>query len=121
MHPHQAGHDDDAAEICLRCGEPNPQGLAQCPHCRSPLGSLSTGAPWEMMRARDVAHRSQTDPRQKPIVLIGVWLYFGPTATAAAYGLTLTPDPLSASLFFAYLALSAWVLTAVTRRFLHRH
>ena len=80
-----------------------------------------------MTKVKDTAYRSQTDPQLKPIVFYGVWLYFGSTATIAlllATGSAKAPDHAGASLIilFAlfYFALSAWALTAVTRRYLRQ-
>lgn len=119
--------EPEPGELCLRCSQPNPPGVLRCGNCNAPLGSLSTGAPWEMTKVKDAAYRSQTDPQLKPIVFYGVWLYFGPTAIIAlllASESAGAPDRSGAVLviLFAlfYFALSAWALTSVTRRYLRQ-
>lgn len=119
--------EPEPGELCLRCSHPNPYGSLRCGNCNAPLGSLSSGAPWEMTKVKDAAYRSQTDPQLKPIVFFGVWLYFGPTAIVAlllAIDSANVPDRSGSILviLFAlfYLVFSVWALTAVTRRYLRQ-
>lgn len=124
---------DQPQAICLRCGQPNLEGETRCHSCKSPLGDFSSASPWEMGSAEHSAYHEPTDPRIKPIVFFGVWLFFG---TFTLYHLfnffqffsskiefenTVIPsfDELLALTIPALVTFgSLWALVSVSRRFL---
>ncbi len=117
--------------ICLRCGHDNSEAETRCASCKAPLGAFAASAPWEMGAAEPVAYSPAANPRTKPIVFWGVWLYFGPSAIAGLWiAGTYARDFRSSSpgevfdaalyaLFgLLYTLICVWALWTVTRRYL---
>lgn len=88
-----------------------------------------------MGSGKEPAYKSAMEPRTKPIVFLGVWLYFGPTAAGAgilAYSslaqvLSGSPDGQEVAgaigivvLCALYGVASLWALWSVTAGFLKR-
>lgn len=116
---------------CLSCGHPNAGDASRCAECGVPLDSFASTAPLEtkMASAEKPASKDPVEPRTKPIVFWGVWLYFGPSAVGAglvAYGslsqiLSGSPDgqALTGAIAIAFICglygfTSCWALWSVT-------
>lgn len=120
-------------EVCLRCAEPNPEGTSRCQKCKAPLDPSASTHPWEMKTANHHAYSDPANPRTKPIVFWGVWLYFGPSAIFAIHLVYtyvtshLEDDPFFEFTFETFMALclpvgygvlSIWALWSVTKGYL---
>ena len=128
--------DEQPAEtyqVCLRCAEPNPEGTSRCGKCGAPLDQSASTHPWELKTANHHAYANAANPRTKPIIFWGVWLYFGPSAIGSIwiiwdlwesyndYGpffeFTLETF-MGLALPVAYGILSIWALWSVTKGYL---
>ena len=123
--------EKEPAPICISCGNPDTEGHTHCPVCKIPLGNFASTAPWELSASKSTFGQAQTDPKLKPIVFWGVWLYFGPTviiaALLAAYAIPEIARNVPNSMFGAvltlllsltYASLGGWALWSVTKRYL---
>src|SRR5205814_7839381 len=64
--------------ICTSCGRPAEAGQHICEHCGAPVTPYVHSDPVMGIMARGyAAHKATTDP-QKPIVVIGMWLWMVP-------------------------------------------
>ncbi|MGB0766941.1 MAG: hypothetical protein ACPGYV_04460 [Phycisphaeraceae bacterium] len=64
--------------LCIHCTEPY-NGLDHfCPHCGGPVSQHSAVDPMGQVFAMGHAYSSATDGRASKLVLIGMWLIFGP-------------------------------------------
>ena len=115
--------------ICISCGNPDTEGHTHCPVCKVPLGNFASTAPWELSASKSTFGQAQTDPRLKPIVFWGVWLYFGPTVILAAILAISAIRELARKashdffgevvlllLALTYASLGGWALWSVTKR-----
>ena len=118
--------------ICLRCGQSNDFNVSRCIECGAPLDGFASTSPWEMGTARGAAYPTPVDPRTKPVIFWGVWLYFGPSAIGSLciIGATLYPlikgdvkagnmaDGIAMILLASlYGAMSIWALWSVSARY----
>ena len=69
--------------LCPSCGKLCSADAQFCPSCRSPITSYASTGPYESIFAEGAAYRSAFNSPSKPIVVIGVWLLFGPAAFSA--------------------------------------
>ena len=121
--------------ICVRCGQSNDYTVSRCSECGAPLDAFASTAPWEMGTAMGASYPAPVDPRTKPVIFWGAWLYFGPSAIGSLWiiGSTLYPvitgeakardlvDGLAMMLLATlYGALSIWTLWAVSARYFRR-
>lgn len=126
---------DPVTMICVRCGQANDAGVSRCGECGAPLDAFASTAPWEMGTATGASYPAPVDPRTKPVIFWGAWLYFGPSAIGSLWiiGSTLHPvvtgeanagelvDGLAMLLLaILYGALSIWTLWAVSARYFRR-
>src|SRR5262247_1066886 len=64
--------------VCPACGKPSEPGEHICDHCGAPMTPYANVDPVMGIMARGfAAHKATTDP-QKPIVVIGMWLWMVP-------------------------------------------
>jgi len=119
--------------VCVRCGHVNLETESRCGACKAPLDDFAASSPWEMGTATSAAYPPAANPRTKPIVFWGVWLYFGPSAIVGfwmavsfftEFGLVFpsagpsVPAILIAGFGLLYGLASVWVLWTVTRGYL---
>jgi len=85
---------EDATEsvglICVRCGQSNDERASRCSECGAPLDDFAATSPWEIGTAKSAAYQPVANPRTKPIVFWGIWLFFGPSVIGSfvmAFGL----------------------------------
>jgi len=125
--------EDEAPEapsgiVCTRCATLNDPAATLCSRCGAPLGDFASSSPWDYSHAGGPAYPEPVSPRKKPIILIGVWLYFGPSAIAGLVFLVNFAEDIIheeassgiialAALMAAYILVCVWVLFTVTRRF----
>lgn len=65
--------------VCPRCLEPIPLGAHFCNRCSTPLTFHATTGPYESIFAEGFAYREASSNPRKPIILIGMWLLWGPS------------------------------------------
>lgn len=80
MDPEPKNEDSNAEEksVCPKCLTPNDPLRAFCSDCGAPIGMVSAVDPWQHIFAEGHAYRSAVDGPPKFIVLVGMWLIFGP-------------------------------------------
>lgn len=72
--------------ICTSCHQLNDPNAKYCQGCGAPIGLTSAWGPWEQTLAQGFAIRqAATTDRPRPILVLGVWLIFLPTAAASAF------------------------------------
>ena len=82
----QKAQDTEAIGIvCIRCGHVNHDRASRCEKCNSPLDDFASTSPWEMGTSTSSAYSPPSNPRTKPIIFWGVWLYFGPSAVGSLW------------------------------------
>jgi hypothetical protein len=69
---------DPGQPVCLNCMQPTTVGTHFCVHCGAPLTAYATTGPYEQILAGGFAYRQASSSANKPIVLFGMWLLFGP-------------------------------------------
>ena len=68
---------------CPHCLERNEAERDFCVKCGAPLSAMSVTGPWERIQSEGFAYRQAVSGPPKTIVLVGMWLLFGPIFTAA--------------------------------------
>jgi hypothetical protein len=79
--PEQApGAHADVAIVCPQCLEPNPEDRHFCRRCATPLTAYASIDPLgQIYAAADTYRKAIANPR-RVIVILGLWLLFGPAA-----------------------------------------
>jgi len=72
-------HPEDGV-ICPKCLLSNSTTAAFCAECGAPIGMIATTDPIQHIHAEGFAYRAAVDGPPSRIVLIGMWLLFGPFA-----------------------------------------
>jgi hypothetical protein len=118
--------------VCPDCMTENHPLADFCKNCARPLSSLATMDPVKQVYAQGWAYRQAAWGRPNTIVLIGMWLIFGPMLLLPACGfvsviydfnglVTWDFDPLGFTVTAGILAIYAAILYRVTKRYLqHR-
>ncbi len=75
---HQSRSQDGV--ICPKCLLSNSTTAAFCADCGAPIGMVAAVDPIQQIHAEGFAYRSAVDGPPKLIILIGMWLLFGPLA-----------------------------------------
>ena len=133
----EATRDDEstAPTICVHCGHSNDLELSRCGGCGAPLDPFASTAPWEFGTATSTFYHTPTDPRIKPVIFWGVWLYFGPSAIGAIWvlingardlaqrdpALGFPGDEIAIALITTvYGAISIWAVWSVSARYIRK-
>ena len=74
-----------ASVLCPNCGRSNPELRHFCVQCGAPISPLSTIGPAETPLAEGFAYRQAVSGPPKKVILIGMWLLFGPSLAIALY------------------------------------
>jgi hypothetical protein len=69
--------------VCTACLEVNPPYTDYCSRCGAPLNSLVAFNPFDQTLVEGFAYRRAVDGPPSKIILIGMWLSFGPALLAA--------------------------------------
>ncbi|MBS1794565.1 MAG: hypothetical protein JSS81_11960 [Acidobacteria bacterium] len=69
---------EDLTVVCLSCLTPNAPADTECRRCRASLKSGSSLDPLQTIRDEGALFRKAVDGPPKLIVVIGVWVLFGP-------------------------------------------
>ena len=75
---HQSRSQDGV--ICPKCLLSNSTTAAFCADCGAPIGMVAAVDPIQQIQAEGFAYRSAVDGPPKLIILLGMWLLFGPMA-----------------------------------------
>ncbi|MFL6467719.1 MAG: hypothetical protein ACJ72Z_07150 [Pyrinomonadaceae bacterium] len=70
--------EGDERLVCASCGRLIGVSDAYCPDCMAPTGGVSNLDPMQAIVSEGRLFSRATEGRQKPIVLIGVWILFLP-------------------------------------------
>ncbi len=112
--------DGTGIELCPSCLQGVSYADSLCPHCGAPVSATAGLAPWERTLAEGFIYRSAVAKPAKPIVLIGVWLIFFPSAVVNMMWLShevsadkLTNGHLLFSLFWAVTSAAALYQTTL--------
>ena len=89
MQYQQSNSEDDYPHpfpvICPYCCIPNARQQDFCRSCATPLTAYATIAPLAQVYCQGDAYRKSVSNPYKPIVLIGIWLLFGPMGVGVTY------------------------------------
>lgn len=66
-------------ELCLHCAQSNAPLTKFCRHCRAPIHPLSAWCPYERIYATGFIWRAAISTPRKPMVLVGIYLFFLPS------------------------------------------
>jgi hypothetical protein len=117
--------------VCQKCLLVNMPTAAFCADCGAPIGMISTVDPIQHILAEGFAYRSSVEGPPKLIIVIGMWLLFGPVVLVAPFLIfeCLEAD-FSSSLSFILLAIglvlslltvgSAMILYRITKNYIVR-
>ena len=103
------------AQICVSCLVPNEPSAHFCAKCGAPLSSYASTAPFESSFAAGSIYRSASERPRKLIVVIGIWLLFGPMAVM---GIVIATQSLLVGV--AVVAVPATIIWKTTRNYLTR-
>jgi hypothetical protein len=70
--------------VCPHCAGENAATATLCRHCMGPLITISNTDPFRSILAEGDAFGLATRHAAKPIVLVGMWLLFGPAVISLA-------------------------------------
>jgi len=87
--------DDDLPVVCPHCLTSNAIGQHFCRRCGTPLTGLAVTDPLGQVYSEGDALRKAIDKPDRPLILVGMWLMWGPT-------------------FLACLVLIGWFVVAVS-------
>ena len=76
--PEPAPTETEEKQLCLGCLEPNKPTANFCTKCGAPLSSYAATGPFEHLFAEGSTYRRAAEQPHKLIVVMGVWLIFGP-------------------------------------------
>ena len=68
----------NAGVVCTACLTSNPPHTNYCSHCGALLNSLAAFNPFDQTLVEGFAYRRAVDGPPSKIILIGMWLVFGP-------------------------------------------
>lgn len=106
--------------MCTSCLAPNDARANFCSKCGAPLTAYAAIGPFESLLAQGYAVRQAAERPRRPIVLLGIWLVFGPVALVGALML-LNPYPSNGGQWIPaglMMVLSLAILTKTTWSFL---
>lgn len=69
--------------VCPKCLLRNSASVAFCADCGAPIGKVANVDPMQQIYAEGFGYRSAVEGPPKLIILIGMWLLFGPMAVIA--------------------------------------
>jgi len=110
---------EDAA-LCPKCLLANSPTAAFCADCGAPIGMVANVDPMQHIYAEGFAYRPAVDGPPSFIILLGMWLLFGPLALVASF-VVFNESTLTFSMDapFAFLGLiSVIILYRTTRNYL---
>jgi len=83
----QPGDDLDEPMLCPTCLTPNAAGNAMCKKCRAPLNAFAATDPVLAIHSEFNTFGKAMKGTDKPIVLIAMWMLWGPSFAAACFGI----------------------------------
>ena len=86
----RAGQSDEDLLICPHCARPIGRFDHFCPGCRGPVTAHASMDPLGLVYSAGRAYRNATSGHPRSIVLLGMWLIFGPQIPLLLYYLYLT-------------------------------
>jgi hypothetical protein len=69
---------DEDGVLCPKCLLANSPTAAFCADCGAPIGMVATIDPIQQIHAEGFAYRSAVDGPPQLIIVVGMWLLFGP-------------------------------------------
>jgi hypothetical protein len=72
-------------ELCPHCIAQNTPGRNFCRDCGSPLSPYAAICPWERIFAEGHIYRTAAERPHRFIVLLGIWLIFGPMTLVGVF------------------------------------
>lgn len=78
-----SGQSSGEGIVCTVCVASNPPNTNYCARCGAPLNNLVTFNPFDQTLAEGFAYRRAVDGPPNRIILIGIWLLFGPALVVA--------------------------------------
>ncbi|MSU61320.1 MAG: zinc ribbon domain-containing protein [Pedosphaera sp.] len=72
----------EESQLCVCCVSPNETSAHFCSKCGAPLSSYAATGPFECLFAEGYVYRQAAQRPRSLIVVVGVWLIFGPLALA---------------------------------------
>ncbi len=76
----QESQEPGESQLCVCCVLPNETSANFCSACGAPLNSYAATGPFERLFAEGHAYRQAVQRPRSLIVVMGVWMIFGPTA-----------------------------------------
>lgn len=105
----------DAQPLCMSCLFPNHPADHFCAKCGAPLTSYAATAPFESAFAKGHAYRQATEKPRRLIVVLGMWMIFGPIAGGGITMIVLSAgDPLQTIIGLGMSALSGAIIAKTT-------
>lgn len=105
--------------VCPKCLLANATTAAFCADCGAPIGMVATIDPIQHIQAEGFAYRSAVEGPPKLIIVIGMWLIFGPMGLAMPFFLANGPVEFPGTAFLGLLsACSIVVLYRTTKNYI---
>ncbi len=103
---HEVDEPTEEGVLCPKCLLANSTAAAFCADCGAPIGMVSTVDPIQSIWAEGFAYRCAVEGPPKPIIVIGMWLIFGPTLLALPLSFFSSPSNDFATVFVALLEIA---------------
>lgn len=119
-----ADQETEEQELCTQCTAGNRPGSHFCRKCGAPLSSYAATGPFESLFAEGHVYRKAAEQPQRLIVVLGIWLIFGPVALFGAMVAALSWEngrPFGFLVGLGLLAFSAFLIGKTTKNYCHRH
>jgi hypothetical protein len=118
----------ERAPVCLNCLSPNDPLAAYCSNCGMPIGMFAATDPIRQIHSQGWGYRKAVSGPPRRLVLVGMWVIFGPALVAAVVGVADlarqvggVSGVLGLALAGAILVIYGVILLRTTRRYvLHR-
>src|SRR6478735_8409081 len=90
--------------VCPKCLLANAATAAFCADCGAPIGMVAAIDPIQQIQAEGFAYRSAVEGPPKLIIVVGMWLLFGPIVLAWPFVLSSGFGSSPAGIFFTLLS-----------------
>lgn len=81
-----SSHSQERPVICIGCGIANRADADFCEQCSAPLTSHAATDPYKSIFARGYLVGKAVSQPRRPLVVLGIWLMFGPALVPALWG-----------------------------------
>jgi hypothetical protein len=109
--------ETEEKQLCVSCVFPNDPEAHFCAKCGAPLSSYAATGPFERIFAEGHVYRQAVERPRRLIVVIGIWMIFGPIGLTAVLLVASDGGPALVLLAILMLAVSLAMIGKTTRNY----